>query len=110
MPSFEVWLPLGAIGLYLFDSTLLLYSNEFLLLRGEGRVGLCNELRAAVGRAPGVLPESIDTRHAAVPGAVVGSGPPAAAGVARGAGAFLARSGRCGISSSACWCFCWLCR
>jgi hypothetical protein len=33
MPAFEVWLPLGAIGLYLFDSTLLLYSNEFLLLR-----------------------------------------------------------------------------
>jgi hypothetical protein len=32
IPSFEVWLPLGAIGLYLFDSILLLYSNEFLLL------------------------------------------------------------------------------
>jgi len=26
MPPFEVLLPLGAIGLYLFDSTLLLYS------------------------------------------------------------------------------------
>jgi hypothetical protein len=32
MPAFEVLLPLGAIGLYLFDSTLLLYSNELLLL------------------------------------------------------------------------------
>ena len=39
MPAFEVLLPVGAIGLYLFDSTLLLYSNEFLLLhrsRGWG--------------------------------------------------------------------------
>jgi hypothetical protein len=36
MPSFEVLLPLGAIALYLFDSTLLLYSNEFMLVhRGE---------------------------------------------------------------------------
>jgi hypothetical protein len=37
MPSFEVLLPLGAIGLYLFDSTLLLYSNELLFVRrGRG--------------------------------------------------------------------------
>ncbi|MFL6604265.1 MAG: hypothetical protein ACJ8R9_23435 [Steroidobacteraceae bacterium] len=33
MPPFEVLLPLGAIGLYLFDSTLLLYSNELLFAR-----------------------------------------------------------------------------
>ena len=33
MPPFEVLLPLGAIGLYLFDSALLLYSNELLFLR-----------------------------------------------------------------------------
>jgi hypothetical protein len=33
MPSFEVWLPVGAIGLYLFDSILLLYANEVLFLR-----------------------------------------------------------------------------
>jgi hypothetical protein len=33
MPSFEVLLPVGAIGLYLFDSILLLYSNEVLFLR-----------------------------------------------------------------------------
>jgi hypothetical protein len=33
MPAFELLLPVGAIGLYLFDSTLLLYSNELLLLR-----------------------------------------------------------------------------
>jgi hypothetical protein len=33
MPAFELLLPLGAIGLYLFDSALLLYSNEFLFLR-----------------------------------------------------------------------------
>jgi hypothetical protein len=33
MPAFEVLLPLGAIGLYLFDSTRLLYSNELLFLR-----------------------------------------------------------------------------
>jgi len=37
MPSFAVWLPLGAIGLYLFDSTLLLYSNELLFVRRAGR-------------------------------------------------------------------------
>jgi hypothetical protein len=37
MPGFEVLLPLGAIGLYLFDSILLLYSNEVLLLRRMGR-------------------------------------------------------------------------
>lgn len=37
MPSFELWLPLGAIGLYLFDSTLLLYSNELLFARRAGR-------------------------------------------------------------------------
>ena len=36
MPPFEVLLPLGAIGLYLFDSTLLLYSNELLLARRSG--------------------------------------------------------------------------
>jgi hypothetical protein len=37
MPSFELLLPLGAIGLYLFDTTLLLYSNELLLVRrGRG--------------------------------------------------------------------------
>jgi hypothetical protein len=37
MPPFEVLLPLGAIGLYLFDSTLLLYSNELLFARRAGR-------------------------------------------------------------------------
>jgi hypothetical protein len=37
MPPFEVLLPLGAIGLYLFDSTLLLYSNELLFVRRAGR-------------------------------------------------------------------------
>jgi hypothetical protein len=36
MPPFEVLLPLGAIGLYLFDSTLLLYSNELLFARRAG--------------------------------------------------------------------------
>lgn len=39
MPAFEVLLPLGAIGLYLFDSTLLLYSNEFLLMHRPGGWG-----------------------------------------------------------------------
>jgi len=33
MPPFEVLLPLGAIGLYLLDSALLMYSNELLFLR-----------------------------------------------------------------------------
>ena len=37
MPPFEVLLPLGAIGLYLFDSMLLLYSNELLFARRAGR-------------------------------------------------------------------------
>jgi len=37
MPPFEVLLPLGAIGLYLFDSTLLLYSNELLFARWAGK-------------------------------------------------------------------------
>jgi hypothetical protein len=37
MPAFEVLLPLGAIGLYLFDSTVLLYSNELLFARRAGR-------------------------------------------------------------------------
>jgi hypothetical protein len=37
MPPFEVLLPLGAIGLYLFDSTLLLYSNELLFAPHSGR-------------------------------------------------------------------------
>jgi len=37
MPSFEVLLPLGAIGLYLFDSTLWLFSNELLFARRAGR-------------------------------------------------------------------------
>jgi hypothetical protein len=32
MPPFEVLLPVGAIGLYLFDTLLLLYSNELLLV------------------------------------------------------------------------------
>jgi hypothetical protein len=36
MLSFQVWLPVGAIGLYLFDSALLLYSNELLFLRRRG--------------------------------------------------------------------------
>jgi hypothetical protein len=39
MPPFEVLLPLGAIGLYLFDSTLLLYSNELLFARRGGKWG-----------------------------------------------------------------------
>jgi hypothetical protein len=39
MPAFEVLLPLGAIGLYLFDATLLLYSNEFMLVRRGGEGG-----------------------------------------------------------------------
>jgi len=33
MTSSEVWLIVGAIGLYLFDSTLWLYSNELMFLR-----------------------------------------------------------------------------
>lgn len=37
MPSFEVGLPVGAIGLYLFDSILLLYANEVLFMRRRGR-------------------------------------------------------------------------
>jgi len=37
MPSFEVLLPIGAIGLYLFDTVLLLYSNEVLLVNSRGR-------------------------------------------------------------------------
>jgi len=37
MTSFEVWLPLGALGLYLFDSTLWLYSNELIFERSRGR-------------------------------------------------------------------------
>jgi hypothetical protein len=36
MLSFEVLLPIGAIGLYLFDSILLLYSNEVMFLRRGG--------------------------------------------------------------------------
>jgi hypothetical protein len=36
MTSFEVWLPLGAIGLYLFDSILWLYANELLFLHSGG--------------------------------------------------------------------------
>jgi hypothetical protein len=43
MPPFEVLLPIGAIGLYLFDSVLLLYSNEVLFVHhlagGRGRWG-----------------------------------------------------------------------
>jgi hypothetical protein len=39
MHSFEVWLPIGAIGLYLFDSVLMLYSNEVLFLRQASRWG-----------------------------------------------------------------------
>jgi hypothetical protein len=39
MPAFEVLLPLGAIGLYLFDSTLLLYSNELMFVRRRSRWG-----------------------------------------------------------------------
>ena len=39
MPSFEVLLPLGALGLYLFDSVLLLYSNEVLFLHSRRRWG-----------------------------------------------------------------------
>jgi hypothetical protein len=35
MTAIEVWLPVGALGLYLFDSTLWLYSNELLLLHGS---------------------------------------------------------------------------
>jgi len=37
MTSFEVWLPMGAVALYLFDSIQWLYSNELLFLRsGRG--------------------------------------------------------------------------
>ena len=37
MPSFEVALPLGAIGFYLFDSTMLLYGNELVFIRQRAR-------------------------------------------------------------------------
>jgi hypothetical protein len=37
MPSFEVLLPVGAIAFYLFDSAMLLYSNELLLHRRAQR-------------------------------------------------------------------------
>jgi hypothetical protein len=37
MMSFEVWLPVGAFALYLFDSIQWLYSNELLFLRGARR-------------------------------------------------------------------------
>jgi hypothetical protein len=37
MTSFEVWLPVGAIGLYLFDSILWLYSNELIFQRRGGK-------------------------------------------------------------------------
>ena len=39
MPAFEVLLPIGAIGLYLFDSVLLLYANEVLFVNSRGRWG-----------------------------------------------------------------------
>jgi hypothetical protein len=37
MSSFEVWLPLGALALYLFDSTQWLYANELVFLHGGGK-------------------------------------------------------------------------
>jgi len=37
MTSFEVWLPVGAIGLYLFDSVLWLYSNELIFQHRGGK-------------------------------------------------------------------------
>jgi hypothetical protein len=37
MTSFEVWLLLGALGLYLFDSMVWLYSNELIFLRKRGQ-------------------------------------------------------------------------
>jgi hypothetical protein len=37
MTSFEVWLPLGALALYLFDSTQWLYANELIFLPGGGK-------------------------------------------------------------------------
>jgi hypothetical protein len=42
MPGFEVWLPVGALGLYLFDSSLLLYANELLFLH-RAQVWSCAE-------------------------------------------------------------------
>jgi hypothetical protein len=35
MPTFAVLLPIGAIGFYLFDAALMLYGNEFVLLRSR---------------------------------------------------------------------------
>jgi hypothetical protein len=37
MTSIEVWLPLGAFALYLFDSTLWVYANELIFLHGGGK-------------------------------------------------------------------------
>lgn len=37
MTSFEVWLPLGALALYLFDSTQWLYANELIFLHDGGK-------------------------------------------------------------------------
>ena len=37
MTSFEVWLPLGALALYLFDSTQWLYANELIFLHRGGK-------------------------------------------------------------------------
>lgn len=36
MTSFELWLTLGALGLYLFDSLQWLYSNELIFMRRDG--------------------------------------------------------------------------
>jgi len=53
MPSFEVLLPLGAIGLYLFDSTLLLYSNELLFAQRAGRWSFAmSSALLPVGKSP----------------------------------------------------------
>jgi len=62
MPPFEVLLPLGAIGLYLFDSTLLLYSNELLFARRAGRWTFATSCELFLGGRRVLLPESVHAR------------------------------------------------
>jgi hypothetical protein len=56
MPSFEVLLPLGAVGFYLFDAVVLLYGDELALELRHGRWSSSTGSRMQVGGRRPYLP------------------------------------------------------
>jgi len=59
MTAVELWLPVGAIGFYLYDSVQLLWQNELLLIRAGGRWRIQAESSLRISARRVVLPHPL---------------------------------------------------